>query len=186
MRYEQDMLRKLQLVELEILRDIDAVCRTHGIVYFLDSGSALGAVRHGGFIPWDDDIDLGMLRADYERFLEVAPRALGDGYVVADPRKRTDQAGMFAKVWKRGTKFFTEETIDAGIEQGIFVDIFPYDPLHSNPVIARRQQRMCRFWQSMSYLRYTKHITVPHGGLFGSVERGACAVVHAGTHALVN
>ena len=82
MQYEQDELRRLQLVELDILRDIDKVCREHGIRYFLDSGTLLGAVRHGGFIPWDDDVDLGMPRHDYERFLEIAPRALGDAYVV--------------------------------------------------------------------------------------------------------
>ena len=69
MQYEQDELRRLQLVELDILRDIDKVCREHGIRYFLDSGTLLGAVRHGGFIPWDDDVDLGMPRHDYERFL---------------------------------------------------------------------------------------------------------------------
>ena len=80
MQYNQDMLRRLQLTELEILKDIDRVCRAHGIAYWLDSGTALGAMRHGGFIPWDDDIDVGMPRGDYERFLEVAPEALGACY----------------------------------------------------------------------------------------------------------
>ena len=71
-QYEQSELRKLHLVELEILQDVDRVYREHGIRYFLDSGALLGAVRHG-VIPWDDDVDLGMPRPDYERFLEVAP-----------------------------------------------------------------------------------------------------------------
>ena len=69
MQYEPSILDKLQRELLEILSDIDAVCRKHGITYWLDSGTALGARRHGGFIPWDDDIDLGMLREDHERFL---------------------------------------------------------------------------------------------------------------------
>ena len=80
MQYEQATLRRLQMMELEILEAIDSVCREHGITYFLDSGTVLGARRHGGFIPWDDDIDLGMPREDYERFLEVAPVALGEGF----------------------------------------------------------------------------------------------------------
>ncbi len=182
-RYEQDTLRRLQLVELEVLRAVDAVCCEHGIPYFLDSGSALGAVRHGGFIPWDDDVDVGMLRPDYERFLEVAPGALGEGYVVSDPRCRPEQAGMFAKVWKRGTRFFTEETIEAGIDQGIFVDVFPYDPLHADSIIARRQQRWCCLWQSVSYLYHSRHITVPHQGALGALERGACALAHVAVRA---
>ena len=64
MQYDDRDLRKLQLLELRILKEIDRVCRELGITYFLDSGSVLGALRHGGFIPWDDDIDLGMPRAD--------------------------------------------------------------------------------------------------------------------------
>lgn len=179
MQYDDGVLRKLQLAELEVLRAIARVCRDHGIQYFLDSGTCLGAVRHGGFIPWDDDIDLGMMRSEYERFLEIAPEALGEDYVVSDPCSCKNHAGMFAKVWKRDTKFFTEETIDAGIPQGIFVDIFPYDTLHADPAITKKQRRMCRLWQSVSYLFHSRHITVPHGGILGACEKGVCGVAHA-------
>ena len=85
MQYDDETLRRLQLAELDILIAIDAVCREHGITYFLDSGTALGARRHAGFIPWDDDIDIAMPRDDYERFLGLAQEALGDEYVVANP-----------------------------------------------------------------------------------------------------
>jgi len=71
-QYDPDDLRQLQLVELEVLLAIDELCARYDIPYFLDSGSALGAMRHGCFIPWDDDIDIGMLREDYERFVAVA------------------------------------------------------------------------------------------------------------------
>ena len=80
MQYEQNTLRRLQIAELGILEAIDHVCRENGIMYFIDSGTVLGARRHGGFIPWDDDIDLGMPRDDFERFLEVAPEALGERF----------------------------------------------------------------------------------------------------------
>ena len=81
MQYDQQVLRRLQLTEMGMLEDIDRVCREHNITYFLDAGTLLGARRHGGFIPWDDDVDLGMPRDDYERFLQEAPEALGDAIV---------------------------------------------------------------------------------------------------------
>ena len=67
----QQDLRKLQMIELEMLLEIDRICRKHNIEYFLSSGSLLGAVRHGGFIPWDDDLDIYMMRKEYERFLDI-------------------------------------------------------------------------------------------------------------------
>ncbi len=184
MQYNQDMLRRLQLTELEILKDIDRVCRAHGIAYWLDSGTALGAMRHGGFIPWDDDIDVGMPRGDYERFLEVAPEALGACYCLATPRTNSRQAALFAKVMLKGTRFATAETQEAGFDQGIFVDVFPYDSVCPNPRDAERQRRRCVMWQSISYLYHSKHIVVPHGGVLGALERIACRMAHIAARAL--
>lgn len=178
MQYELSILRRLQLVELGILNDIDRVCREYGIAYWLDSGSVLGACRHGGFIPWDDDIDLGMPRDDYERFLEVAPTALGARYCVTSSRTNPRQAALFSKVMLVGTRFVTEETEEAGFDQGIFVDIFPYDAVCSEPNAAKRQRKCCMMWQSLSYLYHSKHIVVPHKGALGAAEKVACRIAH--------
>lgn len=178
MQYDPNTLRKLQLAELQTLLQIDRVCKKHGIPYFLDGGTALGAVRHKGFIPWDDDMDIGMLRPDYERFLEVARAELEPEYELVEPRTNDRLAGMFAKVWKKGTVFETEETRDAGIVQGIFVDIFPYDRLSADEAMAQQQRAQCRKWQSISYLHHSSHINVPHAGALGFAEKAACAVAH--------
>ena len=178
MQYEDKDLRKLQLLELRILKEIDRVCRELDITYFLDSGSVLGALRHGGFIPWDDDIDLGMPRADYDRFVVEAPALLGEEYVVSTPETNPHQAALFGKVWLRGTRFATEETIEAGFDQGIFVDLLPYDALSSDAATAAKQRRDCRFWQSVSYLSHAKSIVVPHKGALGAIERMACSAAH--------
>lgn len=178
MRYDDETLRRMQLLELDILRDVDRVCREHGIAYFLDSGSALGAARHGGFIPWDDDIDLGMPREDYDRFLAVAPEALGERYEVSEPLTSDCHSAMFAKVWLRGTKFYTVETLDAGIKQGVGIDIMPYDVLSADADVAAKQMKRCRLLQMELYLYHSKHVVVPHRGVMGSLERGACAVAH--------
>lgn len=178
MQYEPMTLRRLQMVELEILAAIDHVCREYGISYFLDSGTVLGARRHGGFIPWDDDIDLGMPRDDYERFLEVAPAALGERFRVTCSRSNPHQAALFAKVMLVGTRFVTDETEEAGFDQGIFVDIFPYDAVCSEPNAAKRQRKRCTMWQSLSYLYHSKHIVVPHKGVLGAAEKAACRIAH--------
>ena len=77
---DNETLRKVQLAQLEIGKEIKRVCDENGIKYFLDSGTLLGAIRHKGFIPWDDDMDMGMLREDYERFIEIAPKELKPEY----------------------------------------------------------------------------------------------------------
>lgn len=73
-------LDRLHRAELEIMDEIHRICMKHDISYFLDSGTALGAIRHGGFIPWDDDVDVGMLRADYEKFIKVARDELAPAF----------------------------------------------------------------------------------------------------------
>ncbi|WP_294379952.1 phosphorylcholine transferase LicD [uncultured Senegalimassilia sp.] len=184
MQYEQATLRRLQMMELEILEAIDSVCREHGITYFLDSGTVLGARRHGGFIPWDDDIDLGMPREDYERFLEVAPVALGERFCVTCSRMNPRQAALFAKVMLTDTRFVTDETEEAGFDQGVFVDIFPYDAVCAESNAAKRQRKRCMMWQSISYLYHSKHIVVPHKGAMGTIEAIACRVAHYAVRAL--
>ena len=120
-------LRRLQDTQLSLLRELDGVCARHGIRYFLYAGTLLGAVRHGGFIPWDDDLDVCMERPEYDRFLaawasEPHPDALLQ-------TKDTSPAYMnsFAKLRRRGTTFL-EHGRDAGrFHTGIFLDVFPLD-----------------------------------------------------------
>ena len=120
-------LRELQLVELEILLEVDRVCRENGIEYFLDGGTALGAVRHGGFIPWDDDIDIGMTRENYEKFLEIAPEKLKNDYFLQTRKTDKKAPYMYAKVRKNGTVFMEWNKRNLDMHHGIYIDIFPYD-----------------------------------------------------------
>ena len=78
--YSADELDMIQKLELKILKEIIRICKKENIEYFLIGGSALGAIRHGGFIPWDDDIDVGMTRENYDNFLRVAEQYLGEEF----------------------------------------------------------------------------------------------------------
>lgn len=173
-----DVLRRLQLTELDILRAVRSACEDNGITYFIDSGTFLGAVRHGGFIPWDDDVDVGMPRADYDRFCELAPDILPEGYSLHTFENTPGFAGMFAKVYKDGTVFETAETREAGCTQGIFVDILPYDALPADVRARRRMIRRTDFWQKVSYLYHAGAISVPLSGPAGVLARAACRVAH--------
>ncbi len=76
--------------DFDVLSEIDRICKKHGITYFADWGTFLGAVRHSGYIPWDDDMDICMLREDYNRFREVADAELSKGYVIHDYERQDD------------------------------------------------------------------------------------------------
>lgn len=181
----KEALQKLQDTELEILKALASFCAENGIEWFIDSGTVLGALRHGGFIPWDDDIDVGMLREDYDRFLRIIDGGgFTAGYSVHTARNTPGFAGMFAKVYKDGTLFETKETREAGLRQGIFVDIFPYDPISRDPKVEVRQRSRARLWQSISYLYHSRSIVVPHKGILGALERVACWIAHPVVHAL--
>lgn len=122
-----EKLRALQLCELDILRAFAGVCERLGLRYYLVGGTLLGAVRHGGFIPWDDDIDVAMPREDYDRFARIAQAELGPNYFYQSPDTDPHYFLTYAKIRKKGTFFYEERFRDARFEQGVFIDIFPLD-----------------------------------------------------------
>ncbi|MGI6175833.1 MAG: LicD family protein [Christensenellales bacterium] len=124
--FERGDLKKLQNVELSLLKWVQSVCEAHSLTYFLIEGSLLGAVRHQGFIPWDDDIDLGMPRQDYERFLKTAPALLPDHIRIVTYENATGALRNFAQIESGDVKvvFSARET---ACVQNAWIDIFPLD-----------------------------------------------------------
>lgn len=120
-------LRQLQLAELEILDEFVRVCQAHDLRYYLVGGTLLGAVRHQGFIPWDDDIDVAMPREDYDRFAQIASEELGPQYFYQCPDTDPHYFLTYAKVRKNGTEVYEERFRNAQFHKGVFIDIFPLD-----------------------------------------------------------
>jgi lipopolysaccharide cholinephosphotransferase len=132
--YVAKNLRACQLRQLDILTEIDRICRKHHIEYWLDGGTLLGAVRHGGFIPWDDDIDIAMDHEALERFIEVAPRELPDHLFLQTPLTDPDSKEPIVKV--RDTRSVYIEAGDnfrSDYQKGLYVDIFPFIDYPSVP-----------------------------------------------------
>ncbi len=140
-------LRQAQLKMLAMLEVVDAICQKHNLDYWLDAGTLLGAVRHQGFIPWDDDMDIAMPRASYEEFLRLAPQELPEhiwlqtihtdpGYFnMATPLKIRDRSSRYIEKHEQGNEPYV---------QGIFIDVFVYDCMPEDPKLRKRYKFLAK------------------------------------------
>lgn len=132
---DNEMLRGLQLTELELLEEVDRICSKHGIPYCIIAGTMLGAARHGGFIPWDDDADVAMLRGDYTRFREACETELDPSrFYFQDHSVTPGYRWGYGKLRRRGTLFLREHQEHMPYDQGVFIDVFPLDSVPDSRV----------------------------------------------------
>ena len=121
------MMNDVQKKALDILKVFVEICEKWDISYYLVCGSALGAVKYQGFIPWDDDIDVGLLRSDYQRFLEIAQAELPNGFFLQNYKTEPLFPHAYSKLHDSNTTFIEQSVKDLPINHGIFLDIFPID-----------------------------------------------------------
>lgn len=136
-KLENKELKKLKEIELKMLIEFDNICKKNNIKYILCGGTLIGAIRHKGFIPWDDDIDVLMLRKDYNKFFQIQKKELHKNYYFQGMENEEKCITIFSKI-RRKDSIYAESISDLSDEkQGIWIDIFPADNISDNPLIAK-------------------------------------------------
>lgn len=139
---ENTVLRDAQHIMLYILTEIDKLCRRHNIAWWMDSGTLLGAIRHEGFIPWDDDADIAMLREDYERFIQAAARSLPEDLYLECFLTDAKAPRTICRIRHRHSQL-QERGISPA--QGIFVDVLPFDRYEAANVPPLKRYQLSKF-----------------------------------------
>lgn len=170
-------MKKVWAVELDLLERFEDVCQRHGLRYFASGGTLLGAVRHKGYIPWDDDIDIMMMRDDYEKLLAIADEEFTAPYFFQTAWNDRNYSRGHAQLrnsnttavlpWEQGHYTFN---------QGIFIDIFPTDAVPDDEALRQKQCRRIQFWEK--WLGITvRYATNPNKTFIKSVIRAAASLV---------
>ena len=141
---DEKTLRQVQLIQLEMLVEVDRICRKCGIRYNIIAGTLLGAVRHGGYIPWDDDADVALLRPEYEKFRKACRKELDKSrFLFQDHRNTKGYRWGYGKLRRKGTLFMREHQEHMPYMQGVFIDIFPLDNVPDNYMTRSLQNLEC-------------------------------------------
>ena len=148
---EGSLLRRQQIRMLEILLEVDRICKKHDIPYWLSSGTLIGAMRHDGFIPWDDDLDIEMMRKDYLRLMEVLPKELPEWLALQNSDTDPNYFYFYAKVRDRRSRMLEQNGYDRlWQEQGIYIDIFPMEqhPIWLHKLTEKTVGHMYKIWRT--------------------------------------
>lgn len=145
--------KKLWAIGLDLLIEFDRVCKKHNLKYFLIGGSCLGAIRHKGFIPWDDDIDVGMMRTDYEKFINLPQSEFQNPYFLQTPYTDDGYYFSFAKLRNSNTTAISTAFRDEKFNQGMFLDVFPFDNCKLDDVLSRYNKINELIMDNSTYMR---------------------------------
>lgn len=178
-RGSTDQLERVHVLLTRMLAELDRVCTELDIPYVVYGGTAIGAVRHKGFIPWDDDVDVLMTRPDYERFLAEAPAVLGGQYRLDNTRTVPEFPFMFTKLVLRGTLFIPEFARDSAYRMPLSADILPVDNVPDNPLAFRLMSARTWLWGRLLFLQGTpRPYLVDAGTLQRVLVHGASGLAH--------
>lgn len=171
-------LEKVQMLSAYVLKELDRVCTELDIPYVLWAGTALGAVRHQGFIPWDDDVDIAMLRSDYERFLELAPEILGEDFELSNVRIDPECTTPYSYLSLKGTYCIPEFFKKCKYKKPLSIDIIALDRISDDESVRSSQMNRAWFWGRLFYLRLTGTPFLPFDGWKKGLVLAVCEAAH--------
>lgn len=148
-----DEIERLRQLQIDILLEIKRICDENDIQWFMTDGTFLGAVRHKGFIPWDDDIDIGMLQSEYERFISTAPKQLSDKFYLDCYQTNKNCSHVFSKVRLKGTVYCESKASASEKHNEIFVDIFPYYYVSDNKKVRHREANLHNIFKQLVVIK---------------------------------
>ena len=146
--------KRIQCLELEILQEVDSICRRNGIQYTMGYGSLIGVIRHDGFIPWDDDIDICLLRKDYIKFKEICKKELSNRFFYQSNDTDSEYFLLYDKIRLNGTIFKESHLSSYNIHHGVYIDIFPIDYIPDNSMKQLFQYICFHFFRSGLMSKY--------------------------------
>ncbi|MBQ8860700.1 MAG: LicD family protein [Ruminococcus sp.] len=152
-----EQTRTIQKIDLVLLKEFDRVCRKIGVGYFVCGGTMLGYMRHNGFIPWDDDIDVGMLRADYDKFIKEGGKYLGEDFFLQTRQSDPKIPYLFSKIRLNGTSYITNYNEKRDFHKGICLDLFPFDYIPNSLNERQRFKNKVKFWANIHHKVINRH-----------------------------
>ena len=172
-----EKMKRVWAVQLEMLDEVERICKANGLKYFADSGTLIGAIRHEGYIPWDDDIDLVMLREDYDKFVQIAPKWLKEDLVLQTVYTEKNYLRGHAQIRNSKTCGCNEEDKKAGYNCGIFIDIFPLDGMPKTEKERKNWAKKIQFYWTVLYTWY-RFDYYENATVFGKLLHGIGMLLH--------
>lgn len=178
-KYDNETLRKVQQYELSILRDFVKICEENNLTCFGIAGTGIGALRHGGFIPWDDDIDVGIMRNDLPKLIEVIERDYSDKYYILNADNNQNFPLTTTHICIKGSEFVLDSLKGTKCPYGIFLDVFPFDCVSNDEKIFKKQMNTAWIYSKFLILRHLPYPIIAFKGITKKLVYFATAVIHA-------
>ena len=176
--YDEKTLKRVQMTELEILHDFVQLCDKANLTYFGIAGTGIGALRHNGFIPWDDDIDIAMPREDFDKFVYIAKKEYSDKYLILNGLEFENYPLLTTRWVMKDTEFVEYPLKNIDCPLGIFLDIYPLDKIPDDAKLFKKQARKAFFYSKLLILRSIPFPVVGFSGIKKKIVHMICACIH--------